>query len=235
MTFNNEDVSINSIIGPGSTISGDIKVNGYVRVDGDIDGNLETTGNIIIGEKARIQGNVIARAVTIIGGIVKGNITASESVDLLSTSTVLGDIITHKIHADENIIFHGHCIALSNKDAYNEALAKWQNMKTITSHSILQTVHVTHENSFLENRREPVREEPKPNSIVEETVQDITVSQDVPADDKIIPQEAIPAEKTADEPEPESEARPVFIPITLGEQTFKAPSEQPVNPDSKKV
>ena len=50
MALRIDDISINTIIGHGSAISGDIKVNGFVRIDGDIDGNLETDGNVIIGE-----------------------------------------------------------------------------------------------------------------------------------------------------------------------------------------
>ena len=38
MALNNDDISINSIIGAGTVIRGDIKVNGFVRIDGDIDG-----------------------------------------------------------------------------------------------------------------------------------------------------------------------------------------------------
>ena len=69
MALRVDDISINTIIGKGSAISGNLKVNGFIRIDGDIDGNLETDGNVIVGELARIRGNLTAKAV-IIGGIV---------------------------------------------------------------------------------------------------------------------------------------------------------------------
>ncbi len=50
MALRIDDISINTILGHGSAITGNIKINGFVRIDGDIDGNLETDGNIIIGE-----------------------------------------------------------------------------------------------------------------------------------------------------------------------------------------
>lgn len=142
MALLNEDIVINSILGPGSTISGDIKVNGFVRVDGDIDGNLIATGNVIIGEKARILGNIQAKTITI-GGIVKGNVIASQSVQLLSSSVVIGDITTRRIRADENVVLHGHCIALTDDTEYEDACTSWQNVRKITSHSILQSIHVS--------------------------------------------------------------------------------------------
>lgn len=141
MAITNDDFQINSIIGIGSSISGDITVNGFVRVDGDIDGNLITTGNVNVGEKARVLGNIQAKTVTV-SGIVKGNIIASQAVQLLSKSVVIGDITTRKLKAEENVILHGHCIALTNDTEYEEACDSWQNVKAITNHSILQSIHV---------------------------------------------------------------------------------------------
>jgi cytoskeletal protein CcmA (bactofilin family) len=216
MAFLNEDVSINSILGVGSTIRGDIKINGFVRIDGDIDGNLVTTGNIIIGENARVQGNITARAVTV-GGIVRGNITASESVQLLSTSVVVGDITTHHIKADEKVIFNGHCIALSKDDAYNEAITKWQNIQIITSHSILQSVHVSHsETSFLETQANvpPKSDDDAP---IEETVQDITLTtQDEPATKETTENSDAPGNQQPADNKTADAAAEHFIPITLG-------------------
>ena len=48
MALKVDDISINTIIGKGSSITGNLRINGFVRLDGDIDGNLETDGNIII-------------------------------------------------------------------------------------------------------------------------------------------------------------------------------------------
>ena len=48
MALRVDDISINTIIGKGSAISGNMKVNGFIRIDGDIDGNLETDGNVIM-------------------------------------------------------------------------------------------------------------------------------------------------------------------------------------------
>ncbi len=134
--FSSDNFSINSIIGSGSAIHGDVKINGIMHIDGDLDGNLETTGNVIVGENARIRGNITAKSITV-GGIVQGNITALESVKLLSSSAVIGDIQTHKLQADKDVILHGHCIALSDNDLFEEAISVWQNKKAIASKSIL--------------------------------------------------------------------------------------------------
>ena len=104
MALRIDDISINTILGQGSAITGNIKINGFVRIDGDIDGNLETDGNIIIGENARIRGNIKAKSV-IIGGIVLGNIEATQSIKILSAEAVVGDIISHKVQLFMGILF----------------------------------------------------------------------------------------------------------------------------------
>ena len=92
MAIFNDNISINSILGTGSSVKGDVKINGFARIDGDIDGNIEATGNVIIGENARIRGNIKAKSITVIGGIVLGDIVAPDFIKLLSSSVVIGEI-----------------------------------------------------------------------------------------------------------------------------------------------
>ena len=119
MALKVDDISINTIIGKGSSITGNLRINGFVRLDGDIDGNLETDGNIIIGDGARIKGDVKAKAV-IVGGIVVGNILAQESIKLLSNSAVLGDVISRKVQIEDKATFHGHCISIKDEEQFQK-------------------------------------------------------------------------------------------------------------------
>ena len=137
MALRVDDISINTVLGNGSFISGNIKVNGFVRIDGDIDGNLETEGNVIIGENARIRGNITANSVTIIGGVIIGDITAIESVKLLSTSIVRGDIISHKVQIDDTAFYHGHCISIRNEENYDRISLEYLQEKAIREKVIL--------------------------------------------------------------------------------------------------
>ena len=130
MALKLDDISINTLLGNGSFISGDIKVNGFVRVDGDIDGNLETDGNIIIGEIAKIRGNIVGKSV-IVGGIVLGNIFADESVKLMVNSAVMGDIVSHKVQIEDTAKFHGHLISIKEEEKYQSEKDKYFQSKAI--------------------------------------------------------------------------------------------------------
>lgn len=112
-----DDISINTMIGGGSAFSGVLKVSGGMMVDGDIDGNIEITGNLIIAERARVRGNIVAKSATI-SGIVIGDIRAPEGVKLMSTSTVIGDVSTRKLQVADKVVLHGHCISISDEERY---------------------------------------------------------------------------------------------------------------------
>ena len=130
MALRIDDISINTIIGKGSAISGNLKVNGFIRIDGDIDGNLETDGNVIVGENARIRGNLSAKAV-IIGGIIKGNVLASESIKLLSEAAVIGDVISRKVQVEDSALVHGHCISIKVEAEYKRSSNEYLQSRAI--------------------------------------------------------------------------------------------------------
>ena len=130
MALRIDDISINTVIGKGSEIKGNIKVNGVVRIDGDIDGNLETDGNVIIGENARIRGNINAKSI-IVGGIILGNIFANESVKVLANSIVIGDILSHKVQIEDDALVNGKCISIRNEENYTIATSKYLQSKAI--------------------------------------------------------------------------------------------------------
>ena len=132
MAFTSDDISINSLIGPGSFVSGDIKINGFIRIDGDIKGKIESSSNIIIGERAKIQGNITASSI-VVGGIVLGDITAPKGIKLLSTSVVIGDIITKSIQIEDDAIFNGHCISLSIEEEFKASSRQYLDQQAIRS------------------------------------------------------------------------------------------------------
>ncbi|MBQ7904586.1 MAG: polymer-forming cytoskeletal protein [Spirochaetaceae bacterium] len=127
-----DDISFNTMLGPGAFVSGDLKLEGFTRVDGDIYGNIETTGKLIIGENARIRGSVTAKSVIVIG-IVEGDILAPEGIHLFSSAVVLGDVISRKIKVDEKVIIEGYCISIDNQQKFEEAKKQWLDMRAISN------------------------------------------------------------------------------------------------------
>jgi cytoskeletal protein CcmA (bactofilin family) len=123
---------INTVIGSGSKFAGEMNLQGFVRVDGDIAGNLETDGRVFVGSAARIHGNVTAQS-AMIGGIVLGNVSAPDGVRLFSGAAVVGDVITKHLVVDDGVILHGHCISLKDSGAYDTTVRDWQETQAIRS------------------------------------------------------------------------------------------------------
>ncbi|MDR1319122.1 MAG: polymer-forming cytoskeletal protein [Treponema sp.] len=127
-----EDFSINTIIGPNTSVKGDIETGGFTRVDGSILGNVIARGRVVIGEFARMKSNVSGTSITI-GGVVYGNVIASERLVILSTALVLGDIITRRIQADEGCLVHGKVSVCTDEASWNKALSEHRDAQGIKS------------------------------------------------------------------------------------------------------
>ncbi|MDR0589501.1 MAG: polymer-forming cytoskeletal protein [Spirochaetaceae bacterium] len=120
-----KDFSINTIIGPNTSVYGDLESGGFTRVDGNLRGNLTAQGQVIVGEKARIKSNISGTSVTI-GGVVYGDILASERLIVLSTGLVLGDIVTRRIQADEGCLIHGKVTICETDQKWNQVMTELQ-------------------------------------------------------------------------------------------------------------
>jgi len=124
------DFSINTIIGPNTTLKGDIETGGFTRIDGNVMGNVNASGRVVIGERARIKSNVSGTAITI-GGVVCGNVIAAESLLVLSSALVLGDIITRRIQADNGCMIHGKVMVCPSEEEWNNAVSEYRDAQGI--------------------------------------------------------------------------------------------------------
>lgn len=99
---------IDTIIGPNSTIKGDIHSKGTLRIDGNIEGKVTSDSTIILGEKGVAKATLTAQQV-IIGGTVHGNIVATDRLEILSSGRVHGDVqtATARLIIAEGVQFEG--------------------------------------------------------------------------------------------------------------------------------
>ena len=134
-----KDISVNTLLGAGSKVTGDLNVSGFARIDGDIDGSLNATGRVIIGENSRIRGDVHGLIVTV-GGVVEGDVVAPEGVDILPTGAVIGDIITKHLSAAESVLLHGYCFAVNDQAKFEEACFARNNRKAAAAHQAADQV-----------------------------------------------------------------------------------------------
>lgn len=99
---------LNTIIGKGSVVEGNVKVQNSMRVDGRIKGQVQASDSIVVGKEGEIEGELRVKNV-IIGGRVKGKIFASGKVVLEARSTFQGELKTTKLVIDDGAVFDGTC------------------------------------------------------------------------------------------------------------------------------
>ncbi len=100
--------SLNSILGQGCKVKGEIELQGTMRVDGEFEGSIECPETLIIGKSGVVKADVKVKN-AIIGGKLVGNITATNKIELQTGSHVEGDINTVRLVIDEGVFFEGNC------------------------------------------------------------------------------------------------------------------------------
>ncbi len=104
---------IDSLIGNGTRIEGDIFFSGGLRVDGEIKGNVRAESGqpstLVLSEQARIEG-VIEVSHLVVNGAVVGPVYASEYVELQSKSRVTGDVYYKTLEMHVGAIVEGKLV-----------------------------------------------------------------------------------------------------------------------------
>lgn len=106
--YNETDNSTINLISFGTDITGDIKSNGDIRIDGSLTGSLNTKGKVVIGPTGKVKGEVICKN-SEVSGIIEGKITVIQLLNLKASSKILGDIVTSKLSIEPGAKFSGNC------------------------------------------------------------------------------------------------------------------------------
>jgi cytoskeletal protein CcmA (bactofilin family) len=94
---------------PGCKISGTIKFDGQMRIDGKVDGKIITdNGELIVGETCTANAAINTKS-AIIEGRVEGKITASDKVALKKKAHLIGDLKAKTLVVEEGVVFVGRC------------------------------------------------------------------------------------------------------------------------------
>jgi cytoskeletal protein CcmA (bactofilin family) len=96
-----------SIIGSDLMVYGDVVSKGELRVDGEIEGDID--GNrVVVGEQARVTGTVRAEDIVIFGQVM-GSV-GGRRVSLQSTSRVEGDVYHQALILEQGAFFEGKSV-----------------------------------------------------------------------------------------------------------------------------
>ncbi len=107
---------IDSLIGAGTRIEGNVSFSGGLRIDGEVDGNVLAVqgkqSTLVLSEHARVNGEINVTHL-VVNGTVVGPVHASEYMELQSKAKVTGDVHYKTLEIQLGAIVEGKLIHLN--------------------------------------------------------------------------------------------------------------------------
>ncbi len=104
---------IDTLIGVGTVIEGNIRFTGGLRIDGQVHGNVTSAGDqpgmLVISEQAVVEGEVRVHHV-MVNGQVKGPIYADQTLELQPKASVTGDVHYQKLEMQMGAVVQGRLV-----------------------------------------------------------------------------------------------------------------------------
>lgn len=104
---------IDSLIGAGTTIEGNLNFSGGMRIDGQVNGNViaaqDKQSTLVLSEHARVNGEVNVTHL-VVNGTICGPVSASEYLELQGKAKVNGDVHYNTLEIQLGAIVEGRLI-----------------------------------------------------------------------------------------------------------------------------
>jgi cytoskeletal protein CcmA (bactofilin family) len=97
---------IENVLGQSLTIRGDLTATGGFRIDGTIEGNVESKAAIVIGESGVVRGDVRGTDIVVAGQVV-GNIVCTGHLEIQAKGRIEGDIDAKSVRIETGGVFRG--------------------------------------------------------------------------------------------------------------------------------
>ena len=100
---NGMSLEATTVVGSDTIVTGTIRTQGTVWIDGRVEGDISTDGLLMIGEAAVVLGNIEAGSV-ICRGMIVGDIVASDEVELLESASLNGTVRAPVFSIDDSVL-----------------------------------------------------------------------------------------------------------------------------------
>ena len=104
---------IDSLIGAGTVVQGDVTFTGGLRIDGRVNGNVIAAegepGTLVISAEARVEGEIRVSHV-VINGTVNGPIAVGDHLELQPRARIVGDVSYRSLEMHVGAVIEGRLI-----------------------------------------------------------------------------------------------------------------------------
>ena len=96
--------AIENVLGRSCTLRGDLSADGAFRIDGTIEGSVESRAAVVVGESGVVRGGVRGTDVVVAGTVV-GDVVCSGHLEILAKGRIEGDISAKSVRIETGGVF----------------------------------------------------------------------------------------------------------------------------------
>ena len=105
---------IDSLIGAGARVDGNLCFTGGLRIDGEVKGSIEaadgaSSSTLVLSEHGRVEG-AVAVGHLILNGTIVGAVTVTESLEMQSKARIVGDVDYALIEMHQGAVIEGRLV-----------------------------------------------------------------------------------------------------------------------------
>lgn len=116
-------IRVETIIGKGTNITGNLYCKGSLRVEGRIEGGeVVAAGDVFVGQGGQVVATVRGRNI-VIAGEVRGDVEAKEKLEIVPSGVLIGDIKMSTLVIEDGATFKGKSESRKNADHPSAAVA----------------------------------------------------------------------------------------------------------------
>jgi cytoskeletal protein CcmA (bactofilin family) len=113
-TENKRQGQIDSLIGAGTQVDGNLRFTGGLRIDGEVKGNIEavngaSSSTLVLSEHGRIEGAVTVSHL-ILNGTIVGAVTVTDTLEMQSKARIVGDVDYALIEMHQGAVIEGRLV-----------------------------------------------------------------------------------------------------------------------------
>lgn len=114
--------TIDTLVGSGSILQGDLEFTGGLRVDGHIKGHVSAqdsnNGTLVLSESGVVEGDINVPHV-VINGTVNGNIASTGHIELQASAKITGDIHYKAVEMELGAVLNGSLVSDTSAPVYD--------------------------------------------------------------------------------------------------------------------
>lgn len=95
-----------SIIGPGMKVVGDLNTEGTVRIEGEVQGNVQAGKAVVVGKDGVVGGDIHTQDAVIAGRVI-GTLVIDSRLELQPSCSVEGEIRAKRMQLEEGAVVMG--------------------------------------------------------------------------------------------------------------------------------